>query len=114
MTLQELRSIALSATQGPWRNDQGIVQFKTSYRVDLPSGEYWEDMHLRVNVPRSTYQFYDRDAKHIATFNPQTILALLDVILAADSMRASLTLGRDDVTVQPYDAVRERLEEILR
>jgi hypothetical protein len=43
-----------------------------------------------------------------------TILALLDCLEAADSMRASLTLGRDDVTVQPYDAVRERLEEILK
>jgi hypothetical protein len=43
-----------------------------------------------------------------------TILALIAVIEAADSMRASLLVNRDDVTVQPYDAVRERLEEILK
>jgi hypothetical protein len=106
MTLQELRSIALSATQGCDKIE----------RVDLDSGYIIYNIYGSKNIASCceiANENARNDAKFIASFNTKTILALIAVIEAADSMRASLTLGRDDVTVQPYDAVRERLEEIL-
>lgn len=83
--LSALRAVAESATPGPWiatepsewDQDDSTVQ-QSGVRVNGHSLT-WDDHGGEVFEPR--------DATHIATFDPPTILALLDEI---DRLRGTL------------------------
>ena len=71
MTLADLRKIAEAATPGPWKQRE-----RFSRTVETP----------RQHNPVATAERIVRgvaDAVHIATFDPPTVLALLDVAEAA-------------------------------
>lgn len=69
--LAEMRRVAEAATPGPWRKGDGspatsiVVYPAAPSNLDIFTGS-------------------DQDAAHIATFDPPTVLALLDVVEACD------------------------------
>ena len=76
--LKQFRTVARAATPGPWQNN---------YRFDLQPGEHptvvgrnpKEPGVLTVCIPWN----FD-DSKHIATFDPPTIIELLDRLEEAE------------------------------
>lgn len=81
MTLEDLKKIAEAATSGPYRIDDGIIQYEHS-DYDYPDEKYWSDLGV-WKTTRGTIKFWPSDAKYIATFYPELILALLEECIAA-------------------------------
>ena len=87
--LQELRRIAEAATPGPWwvdgwevrtkDGDRFIASIAPAFRGDHPDASCWE---------------LDANIRHIATFNPPTVLAMLDEIERLRRERETLAAGR--------------------
>lgn len=71
-SLADLRRIAEAATPGPWRwGTHGVDFLVGADRKVALAGD------IRIEQP---------DAQYIATFNPQTVLALLDRLQAAEKV----------------------------
>lgn len=72
--LSELRRIAQAATPGTW------------YAAPCPDNPRWWTVAIprpKKRTPNSKlYVYFDReaDARHVSTFDPRTVLALLDEI----------------------------------
>lgn len=105
MTLEDLKKIAEAATSGPYRIDDGIIQYEHS-DYDYPDEKYWSDLGV-WKTTRGTIKFWPSDAKYIATFYPQLVLALLDECLAA---REELIYIEGH---SAYDTARAATEKIL-
>src|SRR5690606_2803878 len=81
--LQELRRIAEAATPGPWR----VNKYGPTRRImSIGAGKYGTDPVI-ANVEtfwskreQEKYGDHGANAVHIATFDPPTVLALLDEI----------------------------------
>lgn len=91
--LAELRRIAEAATPGPWVYEERPT--KCTDHVVLT------ERHPRVLI-NGEYAVGNRDLSHIATFDPPTVVALLDEI---DTLRAKL----DDLLSQRIDEAEAKL-----
>jgi hypothetical protein len=96
--LDELERLARAATPGPWSAEsQFRVKHRRGYRA-------WDDVAQTMTSDDSAY---------IAALSPEVVLALIDVVRAADEMRAE----RQNSTYIPvaaiaaFDAARARLGE---
>ena len=77
MKLTKLREIAMAATPGPWEHVPLFAGEEVVYRSDLA-----------VAVARSSNQI---DGRYIATFSPEMVLKLLEVIDAAEECLEGFT-----------------------
>lgn len=80
---KELRKVAEAATPGPWEAKQTPIHTPSGeggdYYVACPSGI---DVASMVG---SSYEQEEPDALHIATFDPPTVLALIERVQAAEA-----------------------------
>src|SRR5690606_22319081 len=100
--LQELRRIAEAATPGPWR----VNKYGPTRRImSIGAGKYGTDPVI-ANVEtfwskreQEKYGDHGANAVHIATFDPPTVLALLDEIerLRREREAALDILSRKDI-----------------
>jgi len=101
MTTAELRKIAEAATPGPWwTNHVGATAGETIRRQvgNQPVARLSPDDRDSLGIPgaegaeraRKAIAQTTADATHIATFDPPTILALLDVVEAAERELATI------------------------
>jgi hypothetical protein len=103
MTIEKLKAICVGATP-QWRareNGRGTVL--REYEIVMPLGG--------VLFRSTSYGNMEADAKHIATFNPQLVLAMLEIIEASIGMRED---GYNDGVIQTYDTKRTALDELIR
>jgi hypothetical protein len=83
MSISELQKIAEAATQGPWTYEVGGYS-----ECSEPSccSEYWDNRIWCGDTAGDRYLLLEshllepEDAKYIATFNPTTVLTLLNEI----------------------------------
>lgn len=76
-SLADLRRIAEAATPGPWMSvshGRGYTSWLETTVRPLPDGRLVLADHIK----------HDEDAEYIATFNPVTVIALLDRLQAAE------------------------------
>lgn len=111
MTLEDLKKIAEAATSGPYRIDDGIIQYEHS-DYDYPDEKYWSDLGV-WKTTRGTIKFWPSDAKYIATFYPELILALLEECLAARELLSVATIATHKEYAPSYYAAREATDKIL-
>ena len=101
--ISKLRKTAAAATPGPWGADS-IGYAEDDVRVQVTCGA-WDLAMIDASAPPelrdTSVEQRIADAAHIATFDPPTVLAMLDVIEAAEGW-----LGDDDQT--PGHAVGEK------
>ena len=90
--LAELRAIAEAATQGEWNTTHNGID-SGEHGVDCSGSGRYGDI-----VP-CTEETLERDAIHIAAFDPPTVLALLDEV------------GRLRVRVTAHDHHREENDD---
>ena len=89
MNLDELRKVAEAATPGPWHAEKK----PSSLECDGKTFDAW--MVYTDDDLASGFWAYEGDAdmEHIATFDPPTVLALLDVTEAASNLDAHIALN---------------------
>jgi hypothetical protein len=73
--LENLRKVALAATQGPWSYCEDEEHLHADTMQDA-GGEPYHIIHNDGSIAV-------KNQKHIATFNPTTVLALLDALQEA-------------------------------
>jgi hypothetical protein len=100
--LTELRRLAEAATPGPWKWDGDVCAYDSEQEAPWLLGN--RDRRVLYGKIRCDNSW---TAELIAACSPERIIAMLDVIAAADAMRESCVL---DIPV--YDATRARLEEL--
>lgn len=120
--LNQLRKIAQNATPGPWSADVGVrgdcVVFGPNGRflLNAQAEPHWleypgETRSVAFDVDR-------RDCTHIATFDPPTVLALLDRVEAAEAtiqrVRELATVAQSWASQGNMPLVRTLSEYILR
>jgi hypothetical protein len=100
VTLEKLKAICAGATPGPWRKSGSHVI---------------QTAHVTRDVWRIASHINDADATHIATFNPSLVLAMLECLEAAQSMRASWIKSDTSpfTSMSDYDTKRAALEEMI-
>ena len=84
----ELRRIAEAATPGPWEfydTNEGLWGVRSPHVnppiVETDESLLWEDENLEYRtVAKEIHEHESIDMKFIATFNPKTVLELLDRI----------------------------------
>ena len=77
--LKELRRVAEAATPGEWLEDIN------KYKTDTGSIVIDSQVYIEGSYPLDVFE--ETNAKHIATFNPQTAIALLDRLEALERVR---------------------------
>jgi hypothetical protein len=84
--------------------------------LDSNGNAHVRDGHGNWLVNPTTSQGFNRpeDAEYIATFDPRTVLALLDVAEAADAIRGLIVgvEGQDDHLADAIQAAIDRLREV--
>lgn len=81
---EALRRVAKAATPGPWRCEEGSTSYPECDDRDFwaavlsPYGREIVTLQERYSLKADDRRDYDFDAHHIATFDPPTVLALLD------------------------------------
>lgn len=102
--LAEMRAVAEAATPGPWAWDDSLewhadpdgIEAMRRQGLPTPAGDEFVGVKFgsQTVCVATTGPAHDRaskaDAKHIATFNPPTVLALLDALQAAEAQLATL------------------------
>ena len=94
--LAKARAIAADATPGPWHSDHDGVHGEWSV---LRYGGSPSDYATDICDPDS---MTGADADYIATFDPPTVLAMLDVIEAADHMPHDVCWTPDEVNLNEW------------
>lgn len=114
MTLSELRKIAEAATSGPWECVNGYGE-KTDFNerifhvTAIDSGLETVMCGFDYEIEGSKQNF-----KYITTFNPQTILALLDEIELVRAFDHIEDIQDYDALIAKIDTARARVDEILK
>lgn len=101
--VKRLREVAEAATPGPWSDDR-------------TEGNVWAPGN-RERVAQTFARHYWQDTEHIATFDPPTVLALLDRLEAAEALARQWSErcdcedddGRDLQQIEDGHALREAL-----
>lgn len=108
LDLSELRKIAEAATQGDWPTHTWINEHDGSW---VAAGPIHDSSDEEDNSPGCDAELEaQKDASHIATFDPPTVLALLDRLEAAETAldRVSLLDGEwhdaEKITREYFDA----------
>jgi hypothetical protein len=112
--LDELESKAKAATPGPWRSGRSDMR-----SFDAATGEQFKNIYgpnfepklhlgnkIAIEVAKAVGDASLEDAAFIAAANPQTVLALVDVVRAAQKMRE----GSTTQTRRDFDAALAKLE----
>jgi hypothetical protein len=86
LNLAALRQVAEAATPGPWVHE-GADYDRPSRNVRAQHQQGWPLQGVAYNVGRTA------DAAHIATFDPPTVLALLDLAERATAVRDGEHVG---------------------
>lgn len=94
MTFDELRAIAEAATPGPWTWNEGYLS------MESPDGLTFEDESYSDTVS------IHNDARFIATFDPDRILAMLDALRATEQIVAG------EEAIKALAAFLARLEDM--
>lgn len=115
--LEKLKLVADATTPGPWD------YIKTGKQVIIRSDAGFESR--RDYVAQINWGGHEADdwhvgsAKHIATFNPELVKAMIDALQAADKERDALFSGDfiggglKVLTEGLYDEAREQLDKLL-
>lgn len=111
ISLEHLRKIAQSATQGPWEHDysdgwgRGVLIDESRVQTNHTHGtRSWSDV-IACAAHGYDYQITDdafKNMQHIATFNPLTILALLD------SLEEAMSTLRNIEELEPLQEFKRR------
>lgn len=114
--LARLREVAEAATPGPWQWWQGDIlatedRGKLFILAALRNGNAGATVRFRRDHVMDAEPDGHPDAEHIATFDPSTVLALLDVAETADGL---LTHYHDDFqgAFTSMQAALDRLSEV--
>jgi hypothetical protein len=97
MDIEKLKAICVGALDYSMESEE----FNCCLMVDSPQG------HWAYEMPKELREY-------LAIATSANVLAMLECLEAAQSMRECLLVNRDDVTVQPYDTKRAALEEMLK
>lgn len=114
--MKKLRQIAEAATQGPWYHWGNATigstpDYVKNENTELVECYVWSEQENCIE-----------NAEHIAAFNPQTVLAMLDVSEAADrvsnsynahSYHKSLAVIDGVCPKQNYETKRAKLRELV-
>lgn len=102
LNLNELREVAEAATEGPWDFEAG-----GEYECGEPGccSEYWDNRIWGEGVVLlESHMLSTEDARHIATFDPPTVLALLDRVAELEAKEARVESLRQAAEVVVLDA----------
>lgn len=78
--IEVLLKVCESATPGPWNTEPGTYGIRITHQdceYDYPSRKFTAFIGQRDKLSDS-YNFWARDAKHIATFNPERMRKILE------------------------------------
>jgi hypothetical protein len=115
-TLSRLRGLAEKATPGPWTVH--IAGQRGYYTIEIPESADHERKHM--DEPTDGHSVTGPMRDYIAALDPQTVLAMIDCIAAADAMRERSVAEHDGISldcvkckaVRDYDAARAALEKV--
>jgi ABC-type Fe3+-hydroxamate transport system substrate-binding protein len=83
MTLENLRKVALAATQGPWRLSDCKRIISESQPQERNKKTSDPTVYYQVILHEWSYKTKEYDLNYVSTFNPTTVLALLDALQEA-------------------------------
>jgi len=101
MQIDELIKIANAATPGPWENMRGIYIYSKHFPVAdvmerdgaLGTVRGWGHLSTTLGYEEAE-KIQNANAEHIATFDPQTVIALLEGLKA---FRSAASLGKQKI-----------------
>ncbi len=113
LDLDELERIARAATPGPWEarpphgwpvRDDGWDEFLIFHGPDT------SDTITPGGGEHGDYGLTAEDAAHIATFDPQAVLALIERVRVAEAERDTAVLQRDEIKAERNKVRSSRAE----
>jgi len=107
--LNQLLNLAERATPGPWYNAKNNKQIKNfDYEKTIGKAFNIATYPMRTTSYPISHEMWEANGDLIAAANPQTIKALIEVVLAADKLNIE-----DEEAWFAFNQARSRLEEIL-
>lgn len=100
LDLDALRQVAEAATPGPWEHGTGDWCHMSGWQIGRPDAGSMDGFRP---IAFTGTENYDDDAAHIATFDPPTVLALIDALEAAEA--------QDDHYLR-FDGLRQEIEAL--
>lgn len=105
MTLSELRKIAEAATPGPWNHEHERYSAKNVIGI-RPRDDRW--------IGHCQPEFNGHaNAEYICTFNPQTVLAMIEEIELVRAFDNMNNIEDVDLELKKIDTARTKLDAIL-
>jgi len=109
MNIKQLREVAQAATPGPWdyvANGAGLPRNRVGVTMKDSIGDGYSSRCVALVCAIDDFDDIEPNAAHIAAFNPELILRLLDVVEAAQ--------GINNGDVSKYDEYWRDLEAAIK
>ena len=129
MNLEKLKQVARAASPGPWKDTlDGTYISAPNMRTDEDTGDFHVAMmrgwgHLQYLGHDRAVEIQKANAAHISTFNPQTILAMIEELTAHRVLNDVLSNSKITPEIshtelyskwRKYDSARAALDEVLK